>query len=207
MNASYPPFPPPPLKAITHPAEIVADPPLLRVSPDGALNLRLQQAQKFKEAGNQSYKEQHFRDAVSRYHRALLQLRGLDPSVLSSLQAFGAETPALTQAQEQTLHNTQRDCYNNLAACLLHMEPVNYERVREYSLKVLLQQPENVKALYRAGVAFYHLRDYDQAHHYLSEAARREPKDTNVKRYLRLTESELSSYQQQQQQMYLGMFG
>ncbi|XP_029470702.1 tetratricopeptide repeat protein 9C isoform X5 [Rhinatrema bivittatum] len=127
-----------------------------QVSPDGALNLRLQQAQKFKEAGNQSYKEQHFRDAVT---------------------------------------------------CLLHMEPVNYERVREYSLKVLLQQPENVKALYRAGVAFYHLRDYDQAHHYLSEAARREPKDTNVKRYLRLTESELSSYQQQQQQMYLGMFG
>nr|XP_033809496.1 tetratricopeptide repeat protein 9C [Geotrypetes seraphini] len=173
---------------------------------DEALHARLQQAQKFKEAGNQCYKEQHFRDAVRRYHRALLQLRGLDPSVLAPLQPFGAEIPALTQAQEQALHNTQVDCYNNLAACLLHIEPVNYERVWEYSLKVLLQQPENVKALYRAGVAFYHLKDYDQAHHYLTEAARKEPKDVNVKRYLQLTERELSSYRQKQQQMYLGMF-
>ena len=61
-------------------------------------------------------------------------------------------------------------------ACLLQMEPVNYERVKEYSQKVLERQPDNAKALYRAGVAFFHLQDYDQARHYLMAAVNRKPK-------------------------------
>ncbi|XP_043931363.1 tetratricopeptide repeat protein 9C [Protopterus annectens] len=55
------------------------------------------------------------------------------------------------------------------------MEEVNYERVKEYSLKVLQMQPENAKALYRAGVAFHHLGDYDQALHFLTKAAKKQP--------------------------------
>lgn len=56
------------------------------------------------------------------------------------------------------------------------MEPVNYERVKEYSQKVLERQPDNAKALYRAGVAFFHLQDYDRAQHYLTAAVNRQPK-------------------------------
>ncbi|KAL6083581.1 hypothetical protein STEG23_000654 [Scotinomys teguina] len=137
---------------------------------------RLQEAQLFKEEGNQRYREGKYRDAVSRYHRALLQLRGLDPSLPSPIPNLGPEGPTLTPEQENILHTTQTDCYNNLAACLLQMEPVNYERVREYSQKVLERQPENAKALYRAGVAFFHLQDYDQARHYLLAAVNRQPK-------------------------------
>lgn len=56
------------------------------------------------------------------------------------------------------------------------MEPVNYERVKEYSQKVLERQPDNAKALYRAGVASFHLQDYDQAQYYLLAAVNRQPK-------------------------------
>lgn len=171
------------------------------------MNQQLQQAQVFKEEGNCFYKEGRFRDAISRYHWALLQLKGLDPSTPSPLQEFGAERPPVTPEQERALHSIQNDCYNNLSACLLHMEPVNYERVKEYSLKVLERQPDNTKALYRAGVAFYHLRDYDRARHHLLDAIGKQPKDANVKRYLQLTESQLSSYHQKQKQLYMGMFG
>ncbi|XP_036782118.1 tetratricopeptide repeat protein 9C isoform X2 [Manis pentadactyla] len=87
------------------------------------------------------------------------------------------------------------------------MEPVNYERVKEYSQKVLERQPDNAKALYRAGVAFFHLQDYDQAQHYLLAAVHRQPKDASVRRYLQLTQEELSSYHRKEQQLYLGMFG
>lgn len=87
------------------------------------------------------------------------------------------------------------------------MEPVNYERVREYSQKVLERQPDNAKALYRAGVAFFHLQDYDRARHHLLAAVNRQPKDANVRRYLQLTQSELSSYHRKEKQLYLGMFG
>ncbi|KAH0631475.1 hypothetical protein JD844_005809 [Phrynosoma platyrhinos] len=60
-------------------------------------------------------------------------------------------------------------------ACLLQSELVNYERVREYCLKVLAKEKSNFKAMYRAGIAFYHLGDYDNALLYLKEAKNREP--------------------------------
>ncbi|MXQ82147.1 hypothetical protein E5288_WYG007933 [Bos mutus] len=165
------------------------------------------EAQLYKEKGNQCYREGTYRDAVSGYHRALLQLRGLDPSLPSPIPNLGPQGPALTPEQENLLHTTQTDCYNNLAACLLQMEPVNYERVKEYSQKDLERQPDNAKALYRAGVAFFHLQDYDQARHYLMAAVNRKPKDANVRRYLQWTQLELSSYHRKEKQLYLGMFG
>ncbi|XP_068779889.1 tetratricopeptide repeat protein 9C [Struthio camelus] len=173
------------------------------------LEQRLEQAQRYKEEGNGCYQAGRPREAAGRYHRALLQLRGLDPRLPPPLQAaLGARPrPRATPQQEAALHRIQTDCYNNLAACLLRMEPVNYERVKEYSLKVLERQPRNAKALYRAGVAAFHLRDYDQARRHLAQAARLQPRDANVKRYLELAESQLSTYHQQEKQLYAGMFG
>lgn len=61
------------------------------------------------------------------------------------------------------------------AACLLQMELVNYERVKEYCLKVLRKEGENFKALYRSGVAYYHLGDFNKALHYLKESHKQQP--------------------------------
>lgn len=61
------------------------------------------------------------------------------------------------------------------AACLLQSELVNYERVKEYCLKVLSHQRDHFKAMYRAGIAFYHLGDYECALRYLRDAKNREP--------------------------------
>uniref|UniRef100_A0A8B9Y945 Tetratricopeptide repeat domain 9C n=1 Tax=Bos mutus grunniens TaxID=30521 RepID=A0A8B9Y945_BOSMU len=112
---------------------------------------RLQEAQLYKEKGNQCYWEGKYRDAVSGYHRALLQLQGLDPSLPSPIPNLGPQGPALTLEQENLLHTTQTDCYNNLAACLLQMEPVNYERVKEYSQKVLEWPFSTCRAMTRPG--------------------------------------------------------
>lgn len=57
---------------------------------------------------------------------------------------------------------------------------MNYERVREYCLKVLEKQQGNFKATYRAGIAFYHLGDYAHALRYLQEARNREPTGEGV---------------------------
>ncbi|KAH0620684.1 hypothetical protein JD844_021362 [Phrynosoma platyrhinos] len=83
-------------------------------------------------------------------------------------------------------------------ACLLQAELVNYERVKEYCLKVLKKEGENFKALYRSGVAFYHLGDYNKALYYLNEARSRQPTDTNVVRYIQLTEMKLSRCSQRE---------
>lgn len=58
---------------------------------------------------------------------------------------------------------------------MLQSELVNYERVKEYCLKVLSHQRDHFKAMYRAGIAFYHLGDYECALRYLRDAKNREP--------------------------------
>ncbi|XP_013362576.1 PREDICTED: tetratricopeptide repeat protein 9A [Chinchilla lanigera] len=88
----------------------------------------------------------------------------------------------------------------SVEACLLQAELVNYERVKEYCLKVLKKEGENFKALYRSGVAFYHLGDYDKALYYLKEARTRQPTDTNVIRYIQLTEMKLSRCSQREKE-------
>lgn len=55
------------------------------------------------------------------------------------------------------------------------MELVNYERVKEYCLKVLRKEGENFKALYRSGVAYYHLGEFNKALFYLKESHKQEP--------------------------------
>ncbi|KAG7277069.1 hypothetical protein CRUP_031282 [Coryphaenoides rupestris] len=95
---------------------------------------------------------------------------------------------SLTEEQKGAVENAELECYNSLAACLLQMELVNYERVKEYCLKVLRKEGENFKALYRSGVAYYHLGDFQKALHYLNQSHKQEPSDTNVIRYIQLTE-------------------
>nr|XP_020008726.1 tetratricopeptide repeat protein 9A [Castor canadensis] len=168
----------------------------------------IRRAHEFKSQGAQCYKDKKFREAIGKYHRALLELKGLllasgergerDPRPASPT---GAPNPCrLTEEQSKTVEAIEIDCYNSLAACLLQAELVNYERVKEYCLKVLKKEGENFKALYRSGVAFYHLGDYDKALYYLKEARTRQPTDTNVIRYIQLTEMKLSRCSQREKE-------
>ncbi|XP_060118823.1 tetratricopeptide repeat protein 9A [Heteronotia binoei] len=165
----------------------------------------IRRALDFKSQGAQCYKEKKCREAIGKYHRALLELKGLllaqeerrdeAPSAASASSAA-----RLTDEQRRLLESIEVDCYNSLAACLLQAELVNYERVKEYCLKVLKKEGENFKALYRSGVAFYHLGDYNKALYYLKEARSRQPADTNVVRYIQLTEMKLSRCSQKEKE-------
>ncbi|XP_077143675.1 tetratricopeptide repeat protein 9C isoform X2 [Ranitomeya variabilis] len=173
---------------------------------DVSVEQRLSQAGLYKSQGNTCYSEHRVREAVSLYHRALLQLRSVDPHLLNPLSGLGPSSVELTPQQLQTLKNLQADCYNNLAACLLQNQPPKYERVYECSLQTLKIQPHNVKALYRAGVSSYHLQDYTTAHSYLSKAASHQPKDANIRHYVQLVDSAITSSREKEKQRYQGMF-
>ncbi|KAF7661015.1 hypothetical protein LDENG_00270290 [Lucifuga dentata] len=170
------------------------------------LDAQLQEAAQMKTEGNAFYREKNIRSAIGRYHRALLVLRGLDSNVTSSVKGFGLDMPALTPAQETLLRNTQVDCYNNLAACLLQRQSVDYARVREYSLRVLQQRPGDVKALYRVGVANLELGDAQTAKQYLTQACREQPNDANVRKHLQRAEEKLNQELQKEKAMYRSMF-
>ncbi|MFT7801741.1 tetratricopeptide repeat protein 9A-like [Arapaima gigas] len=154
----------------------------------------------FKTQGTQCYKDKKYREAIGKYHRALLEMKGLcrvlgDPDASSKSPSCSAlptgVKSTLTDEQRGAVENAELECYNSLAACLLQMELVNYERVKEYCLKVLRKEGENFKALYRSGVAYYHLGDFQKALHYLKESHKQQPSDTNVIRYIQLTEMKI----------------
>ncbi|MGH0117877.1 UNVERIFIED_CONTAM: hypothetical protein FKN15_003908 [Acipenser sinensis] len=156
---------------------------------------KIQKAVEFKVEGNRCYKEKKFREAIGKYHRALLQLKGVhvgEGTTGSDVNLLSKANSKLTEDQQRLIESTEMECYDSLTACLLQSELVNYERVKEYCLKLLGKQKDNFKAMYRAGIAFYHLGDYDNALLYLKEAKRREPKDTNVLRYIQLTEMKMN---------------
>nr|XP_003420825.1 LOW QUALITY PROTEIN: tetratricopeptide repeat protein 9B [Loxodonta africana] len=170
-----------------------------------ALDSSLRAAVAFKAEGQRCYREKKFREAIGKYHRALLQLKaaqGGPPWGARPLAPAPAPGPAASPGTAR-LSRKQRPpvwgCRQTLrvlagvpAACLLQSELVNYERVREYCLKVLEKQQGNFKATYRAGIAFYHLGDYPRALRYLQEARSREPTDTNVLRYIQLTQLKMN---------------
>uniref|UniRef100_A0A4W5L5W3 Tetratricopeptide repeat protein 9C n=1 Tax=Hucho hucho TaxID=62062 RepID=A0A4W5L5W3_9TELE len=181
--------------------------PSTKPGPSGAnVDSQLQDAVHLKMEGNKFYKEKNLRSAIGRYHRSLLILRSLDSDVTAAVKGFGPEAPVLTAGQEELLRNTQIDCYNNLAACLLQREGVDYTRVQEYSLRVLQLRPGDIKALYRAGVATLELGDAQSAKKYLTQASKGQPNDTNVRRHLQRAEERLSTEYQKEKVLYQGMF-
>ncbi|XP_072293779.1 tetratricopeptide repeat protein 9C [Eucyclogobius newberryi] len=166
----------------------------------------LEQAVQMKTEGNAFYRERNLRSAIKRYHGALLILRGLDSDVFASIKGLGPGSYPLSPEQESLLRNTQVDVFNNLAACLLLKESVNYARVQDYSLRVLRWQPHNVKALYRAGVATLELGDARMAKMYLTRAFKVQPNDVNVKKYLQKAEEKLNQELAREKALYRGMF-
>ncbi|XP_066505959.1 tetratricopeptide repeat protein 9C [Hoplias malabaricus] len=175
-------------------------------SSSSRVEAQLADAVRLKTEGNAFYREKNVRFAIRRYHHALLVLRGLDSEVTSVLKSLGSQSPTLTPQQEELLRSTQVDCYNNLAACLLQRKDVDFNRVKEYSLKVLHWRPGDVKALYRAGVATLELGDAETARQYLLQASRGKPNDANVKKQLQRVEERLSKDYQKEKALYKGMF-
>ncbi|XP_078097214.1 tetratricopeptide repeat protein 9B-like [Mustelus asterias] len=186
-----------------------APPAQQRGEGEGESACKIQRAVSFKAEGNQCYKEKKFREAIGKYHRALLQLKGVRVG-----EAAGGEVAALskrhlrlTEEQKRLIESTEIDCYDSLAACLLQSELVNYERVKDYCLKILAKHKDNFKAMYRAGIAFYHLGDCQSALQYLKEAKDQEPTDTNVFRYIQLTEIKMNRSNQREQEGSKEMIG
>ncbi|XP_036393379.1 tetratricopeptide repeat protein 9B [Megalops cyprinoides] len=168
------------------------------------MEAKIQKAVDFKVEGHRCYKEKKFREAIGKYHRALLQLKGVhvaEGTTGSEVNLLSQAAVRLTEEQRRAVESTEIECYDSLTACLLQSELVNYERVKEYCLKVLSHQQDHFKAMYRAGIAFYHLGDYDCALRHLRDAASREPTDTNVLRYIQLTEMKMSKSGQREREI------
>lgn len=82
----------------------------------------IRRAHEFKSQGAQCYKDKKFREAIGKYHRALLELKGLLPPPGDRERDSRAASPAgapkpghLSEEQSKTVEAIEIDCYNSLA--------------------------------------------------------------------------------------------
>ena len=54
--------------------------------------------------------------------------------------------------------------------CLFHKDQPPYRKIKDYCLRILELKDDHVKALVRAGMACYYLREYEVARFYLQSA-------------------------------------
>ncbi|CAB1347568.1 unnamed protein product [Coregonus sp. 'balchen'] len=83
------------------------------------MEANIQKAIDFKVEGHRCYKEKKFREAIGKYHRALLQLKGVhlvDGSTGSEVNLLSQAAVKLTEEQRRTVEITEIECYDSLTA-------------------------------------------------------------------------------------------
>lgn len=81
------------------------------------MEAKIQKAIDFKAEGHRCYKEKKFREAIGKYHRALLQLKGVhlvDGTTGSEVNLLNQATGKLTEDQRRAVQTTEIECYDNL---------------------------------------------------------------------------------------------
>lgn len=78
---------------------------------------KIQKAIDFKVEGHRCYKEKKFREAIGKYHRALLQLKGVhvvDGTTGSEVNLLSQAAAKMTEDQRRAVEITEIECYDSL---------------------------------------------------------------------------------------------
>ncbi|XP_012223161.1 uncharacterized protein Bdbt [Linepithema humile] len=126
-------------------------------------------ALRYKKTGVELFKQSRFVDAFYKFSRACKILITLEP--ISDLE--------LDKQLESNINKLRFSLYNNMAMC--HLSQKNYEHVVTLCTKILDKDKNNVKALYRRGVAYGNMKNNEKAVADLKVAHTLEPNNNVVK--------------------------
>lgn len=127
---------------------------------------KLELAQKHRESGNRLFKQNRHVDASHRFGKSLKLLC----SIPIEIDEPDEETDGVKLTE---INDSKVVLYNNLASCYLRNS--SHETVIEICQKIFELDPDNVKALYKHGVAWYETGDYDKSHKSLSQVLELDP--------------------------------
>ncbi|XP_062604773.1 tetratricopeptide repeat protein 9C-like [Saccostrea cucullata] len=162
-------------------------------------------AETFKMEGNEYFKSKNLKKAMGKYHRAILQLKGVgsDEKMSAVMGLDNQPSKKLSPQLEEKFNKLKTDCYNNLAACLLQEKEPNYSKIVEYCDEVLQVSPGNIKAQHRKGVALYHLKKYEES---MSTLQKADQTDSSTKKYLQMCKKAIEKQDIELQATYKAMF-
>lgn len=164
--------------------------PIWEWSPKEKYNVAL----KYKEIGVKLFKSSRFIDAFHKFSRACKILITLEP--ISDLE--------LENQLEIDINNLRLTLYNNMARCQLNQK--NFEHTITLCTKVLNKDRNNVKALYRRGIAYGSMKDNEKAVTDLKAALILEPNNHTVQEQFHIYNTRLQEATQKCNDMVRKMF-
>ncbi|KAK2582909.1 hypothetical protein KPH14_008976 [Odynerus spinipes] len=151
-------------------------------------------ALKYKETGVCLYKELRYVEAFHKFSQACKILITLEP--IPDLE--------LDKSLENNINTLRIILYNNLAGC--HLVRENFEHAVKLCDKVLEKDENNVKALYRRGVAYGKLRNIEKAVPDLKKVITLEPHNAAAKEQFLIYNKKLQEANQRSKDMVKRMF-
>ncbi|XP_055307468.1 peptidyl-prolyl cis-trans isomerase D [Sitodiplosis mosellana] len=155
-----------------------------------------------KTAGNLFFGNKEYVDANRKYKKTLRYFNYLK----DKLEAIHRKGLTVQQLREklQALHQINSVVCLNIAAVELKLN--NAENAKNSCDEVLLNDPNNAKALYRRGQAHVVLKNYDDALVDLEQAYRSLPLDKNIQNEYQRAKEIWRNYQNQQKNVYKNLF-
>jgi tetratricopeptide (TPR) repeat protein len=182
--------------------------------PKATIEDKLVSAAEFKDAGNTLYKAGDFKGAASKYHKAILYMKGIDndlhgtPAFLQSASVDPNHKKHIDAALEKRCIELNISVYNNLCMCLLQKKDSKADRIKELAEVVLELDKNNEKAWFRHGQACVRLNDFEKAKESFAKVAElSEGKNKEVPRWIQKCDLELKKRRDKELTMYKEMFG
>jgi tetratricopeptide (TPR) repeat protein len=136
-------------------------------------------ALKHKENGNKFFNEKNFFQAFKLYHRSLCYI-------------LNVYTEQPTDEFLEKINQLILSIYSNLSACQLIYE--NNLNVIENCSSALEINPKYIKGLYRRGLAYGNLNDYELALKDLELANQIQPNEKTIENLLKITKQRFEQY-------------
>ena len=155
-----------------------------------------------KRAGNLFFGTKDYVEANRKYKKTLRYYNYLKDK-LEAVHRIGLTVHQLRE-KLQPLHQISAAVCLNIAAVELKLN--NAENARNSCDEVLLNDPNNAKALYRRGQAHVVLKNYDDALIDLEQAHRSLPLDKNIQNEFQKAKEIWRNYQNQQKDVYKNLF-
>ncbi|KAM7264088.1 hypothetical protein ACFE04_001771 [Oxalis oulophora] len=159
---------------------------------DMTVEERIGAADRRKTDGNSLFKDEKLEEAMQQYEMAIAYM-GDD----FMFQLFG-------KYRDMALA-VKNPCHLNMAACLIKLK--RYEEAIAQCGIVLVEDENNVKALFRRGKARSELGQTDAARTDFEKARKYAPQNKAITRELRLIAEHEKAIYQKQKEMYKGLFG
>lgn len=155
-----------------------------------------------KEAGNLFFKNREYVEANRKYKKGLRYFNHLKDKFEESHRK--ELKPYELRKKLDPIYEVNYNVYLNIGAVELKLN--NPETAREACDEVLLNDPQNAKALYRRGQAHIALKNYDDGLVDLEQAHRYMPSDKLIQNGYQRAKEIWRNYQNQQKSVYKNLF-